>query len=207
MECDDEHAETLCDIMNDFKQSPSWFDRSWDAINHALNLRLEFFDHLYDVIQKSRLDEIVSKIQERKSLANADMGKDYFYNPTASDQDSIYRNTNEKHNIDFSVNRSPFPAEVIDARVVRIPEGRCNERHKHAHESIFYVIQGKASVQVDKSIQNVEAGEMAFVPRWCIHQTTNVGEDELVMLAITDFYLTGKVFIGNYNSTARMKKD
>ena len=52
MECDDEHAETLCDIMNDFKQSPSWFDRSWDAINHALNLRLEFFEHLYQMIQK-----------------------------------------------------------------------------------------------------------------------------------------------------------
>ena len=78
MECDDEHAETLCDIMNDFKQSPSWFDRSWDAINHALNLRLEFFDHLYDIIQKNRLERSFQKFKRESLLQMLIWGKIIF---------------------------------------------------------------------------------------------------------------------------------
>ena len=207
MECDDEHAETLCDIMGDFKQSPSWFERSWNAIDHALNLRLKFFDHLYELIQQNRVKKIVSNVQSRKSLAVEDEKDNYLFSPSIQSQESIYSNINEKHNINFSVSRAPFPAEILDARVVRIPPGKCNERHKHAHESIFYIINGKASVQIDKEVINVTSGDMTFVPRWCIHQTTNVGDEELIILAITDFYFTGKTFIGNYNSTARMKKD
>ena len=34
-------------------------------------------------------------------------------------------------------------------------------------------------------------GESVFVPRWEIHQSQNIGEGDLIIYAITDFYLTG----------------
>ena len=103
--------------------------------------------------------------------------------------------------------QSTLSAEVIDARLVTIPEGRCNERHKHAHESIFVILQGVARVMVGDRFIDLVEGESIFVPRWEIHQTQNVGDGELIIYAITDFYLTGSALIGNYNSTSRMNKE
>ena len=40
-----------------------------------------------------------------------------------------------------------------------------------------------------------------FVPRWSVHQSQNQGDGEMVILAITDFYLTGKALVGDYEFT------
>jgi hypothetical protein len=39
-----------------------------------------------------------------------------------------------------------------------------------------------------------------------LHQTENHSAGEMVILAITDHGLTGKAFIGDYDRTARLKK-
>jgi oxalate decarboxylase/phosphoglucose isomerase-like protein (cupin superfamily) len=52
----------------------------------------------------------------------------------------------------------------------------------------------------------VQPGDSVFVPRWSVHQSQNQGDGEMVILAITDFYLTGKALVGDYESTARMKR-
>ena len=54
---------------------------------------------------------------------------------------------------------------------------------------------------------DLEEGDSIFVPRWEIHQSQNVGNGDLIIYAITDFYLTGTALVGNYNSTARMKNN
>jgi hypothetical protein len=40
-----------------------------------------------------------------------------------------------------------------------------------------------------------------------MQQTENDGSCELLMLAITDYNLTGRALIGNYNRTARLRQD
>ncbi|MGA0870940.1 MAG: cupin domain-containing protein, partial [Planctomycetota bacterium] len=53
---------------------------------------------------------------------------------------------------------------------------------------------------------DVTAGDCVFVPRWAVHQSRNDGDEEMAILAVTDFYLTGKAFLGDYDATARAKR-
>lgn len=205
MECDDEHAVTLEEMMLSYSDQPEWYNSCARAMDWALTLRGRFFENLYEGLHQRRLKGLVDRIQARESLA-----------PTASDsakllwrQDSsaipLYSNTNERLNIQFEVERLPLKTEALDPRIVRIPVGRYNENHRHAHETIFYIMAGKGRVVVDSSTVEVKAGDVVFVPRWAMHQSQNSGDTEMVILAVTDFGLTGKAYVGDYNRTARMK--
>jgi mannose-6-phosphate isomerase-like protein (cupin superfamily) len=117
----------------------------------------------------------------------------------------MYRNENPKLGIDFSVERLGFPdIQTMDPRVVRIAPGKNNEFHKHAHESLFVVLQGEGEVRVGEEVTPVKAGSIAFVPRWIFHQTRNTSTtEELFVLAITDFGFTAAV-LGDYDRRTRL---
>jgi oxalate decarboxylase/phosphoglucose isomerase-like protein (cupin superfamily) len=51
----------------------------------------------------------------------------------------------------------------------------------------------------------VEPGDLVFVPRWALHQSENTGADTLTVLALTDFGLTEKAYVGNPMKTTRLK--
>ncbi|WP_225931584.1 cupin domain-containing protein [Leptolyngbya sp. 7M] len=85
-----------------------------------------------------------------------------------------------------------------------MPAGKANERHRHAHETLFYILEGSGTVLIDEAAIEVTAGDAVFIPRWCIHQSRNTGTDEMVILAVTDFGLTSKL-LGNYDQKTRMK--
>ena len=118
---------------------------------------------------------------------------------------AMYANTNERLNISFTVDRLGFPAiQAMDPRVLRIPAGKNNELHRHAHESLFVVLAGEGEVRVGERWSPVRTGDVAFVPRWIFHQTRNTSADtELVILAITDFGLTSAV-LGDYDKRTRL---
>src|SRR5262245_26636717 len=205
MECDDEHAITLEEIMLSYSDQPEWYNSCLKAMEKALSLRDRFFENLYEALQHRRLKGLMDRIQSRKSLA-----------PQTSDaaellwrQDDgtrrLYGNTNERLNIQFAVDSLPFMTEALDPRIVRIPAGRYNERHRHAHETIFYIMAGEGTVVVDDILVEVKPGDVVFVPRWAMHQSQNRSDNEMVILAVTDFGLTGRAYIGDYNRTARMK--
>jgi mannose-6-phosphate isomerase-like protein (cupin superfamily) len=116
----------------------------------------------------------------------------------------MYSNINERLNIEFNVERFAFPGlQTMDPRLVRIPPGRNNERHRHAHESIFVILEGQGEVLIGDTRIPVRKGDVAFVPRWIFHQTSNTGEVDLVVLAITDFGFTSAV-LGNYDRRTRL---
>ena len=118
----------------------------------------------------------------------------------------LYENKVDELNIDFAVQILPFPLEVLDPRIVRVAPHKANELHRHAHETVFIFLEGKGKVIVDNFENPVKPGDFAFIPRWCNHQSVNTGDTELVFLAVADFGLTGKSFVGNYLKTARMKR-
>lgn len=63
-------------------------------------------------------------------------------------------------NIEFTVTRPPFDTEVIDARFVKIPSGKFNEKHRHAHETVHSILSGKGKVVLDKDpVINVFEGD------------------------------------------------
>lgn len=118
---------------------------------------------------------------------------------------SLYRNSNKKLSIEFSVDKLNFTdIQVIDPRIVTISPSSNNELHKHAHESVFYIIRGTGEIIIGKHSIFVCTGDIAFVPRWIFHQSKNTSETEdLVILAITDFGLTSAV-LGDYDKRTRL---
>ena len=207
MACDDAHAATLEDILCSFRGQSDWEQQCRDALDLALRLRGAFFDQLMAEVRHRRVAGQLQRIQDRKSLLTPAIADAQLkFAPRTPAATPMYANKVEAMGIDFTVDRAPFPAEVLDARVVRIPAGKANERHKHAHETIFYFLAGTGRVMVDDRWIAVQPGDSVFVPRWSVHQSQNQGDGEMVILAITDFYLTGRALVGDYESTARMKR-
>ena len=162
-------------------------------------------EHRDESLQHRRLRGLIDRIQFRESLAPKMPDSAELLWRQDRGATPLYTNTNERLNIQFEVERLPLKTEALDPRIVRIPVGRYNERHRHAHETIFYIIAGEGKVVVESSTVEVKQGDVVFVPRWAIHQSQNGGDTEMVILAVTDFGLTGRAYVGDYNKTARMK--
>lgn len=205
MECDDEHAETLEKMMLSYATTPDWYNTCYRSMAYALGLRERFFNKLYDNLEVRRLQPILNHIREKVSLApDAPLKADLHYE-MGTVASPLYNNVNERLNIDFAVERIPFKTDVFDSRVLRVAPHKNNERHKHPHESIFYVIEGVGRVQVNETEMDIKVGDVIFVPRWAMHQSFNTGDKELLILALTDFGLTQQAFLGDHLSSTRQK--
>jgi hypothetical protein len=164
-------------------------------------------DQLYSHFQWKRNSSLFEKINERKSLTHSSRIEDFCSSLDDSRLTGLYNNQNEKLNIDFTVDILPFPLQVLDPRIVRIPPGKNNELHKHAHETVFIFLSGDGFVKIDDLKVPVKTGDFVFIPRWCMHQSVNTSNTEMIFLAVADFGITGKSFTGNYLKTARLKEE
>ncbi len=200
--CDDEHARTLAEMLCSFSQEPGWFERSARAIEQALLLRANFFEALYAACLQRRVANLFARLQARQSLYQSDR---VLHQRHDSNNQLLYTNENQRLNIQFTVEKLPFQGEVLDPRWLQIPVGKNNERHRHAHETLFYIVQGRARIAIDEHLLVAESGDTVFIPRWSVHQSHNIGDEELIILAVTDFGLTGK-YLGNYDGETRLKK-
>lgn len=181
-----------------------WFNNhdledSWSE--GFLNLISRFFGEL----QLNRIGVLLEKISLQKSLTHVSDAAELVSSLHDKKLKGLYNNKVDELNIDFSVSLLPFEMEVLDPRIVTVQPGKANEMHRHAHETVFIFLKGQGKVVVDQFENPVGPGDFAFIPRWCNHQSVNTGSEELVFLAVADFGLTGKSFIGNYLKTARMK--
>jgi quercetin dioxygenase-like cupin family protein len=149
------------------------------------------------------LDQLVATTKARTALGSELPGP--WTRDALAPGPTVYANQNERLNIDFTVERLGFPEiQTLDPRVVRIAPGRNNERHKHAHETLFVILEGEGEVLVGKIWGKVKKGDVAFVPRWIFHQTKNTSTTaDLVVLAITDFGFTSAV-LGDYDQRTRL---
>jgi quercetin dioxygenase-like cupin family protein len=167
----------------------------------------QVWDAIWIDLQWNRTGMLNEKINARKSLTHSDSADDFVSNVEDSRLEKIYNNQSDKLNIDFVVQRLPFPLEVLDPRIVTIPPHKTNELHKHAHETVFIFIAGSGHVKVDGMKIPVVPGDFVFIPRWCLHQSVNESNSDMVFLAVADFGITGKSFTGSYLKTARMKTE
>ena len=203
MECDDEHALTLKEMMLSYQDEPGFMQMAEEGLMRALDLRTQFFDGLYETIRNRRIQTLFDRIQNKTSLAAADETlKAQLGDGT---EDTLYDNTNDRLGIDFNVTRLPFKCEVLDPRILRIAPRKSNENHCHPHETLMYVIEGQGRVCIDEKTISVSAGDVVFIPRWCRHQSHNETEQTMTVLAIADYGLTSTAFIGNQLKTTRLK--
>jgi pyrroloquinoline quinone (PQQ) biosynthesis protein C/quercetin dioxygenase-like cupin family protein len=193
--CDDDHARTLENVMLSYAGDPSWFDACQAAMTRALDLRTEFFDGIFDAIQHRRLASIVARLHGHRSLL-AGLPDAAIHHRLDTATEPLYANQVDKLNVEFTVERLPLSAEVLDPRIVRIPPGKFNEKHKHAHETLIHILEGTGQVLVDDRTLAVRPGDSVLVPRWALHQTQNLGASELRFLAVTDFKLSQRAYLG-----------
>jgi len=148
--------------------------------------------------------ELVHRAKSREPLGRS-VPPEQWVASTDGSREAVYGNKNDRLKIDFSVERASFPeAQTMDPRIIRIAPLSCNERHKHAHESLFFVLEGEGEVLVGESWNPVSSGSLAFVPRWIMHQTRNTHpEQDLRILAVTDFGFTSAV-LGDYDKRTRL---
>jgi quercetin dioxygenase-like cupin family protein len=190
------------------------FDKMGAMLNHDISEIPQYtateelvWDAIWIDLQWNRTGMLNEKINARKSLTHSDSANDFISNVEDSRLEKIYNNQSDKLNIDFVVQRLPFPLEVLDPRIVTIPPHKTNELHKHAHETVFIFIAGSGHVKVDGLKIPVVPGDFVFIPRWCLHQSVNESDTDMVFLAVADFGITGKSFTGSYLKTARMKTE
>jgi quercetin dioxygenase-like cupin family protein/pyrroloquinoline quinone (PQQ) biosynthesis protein C len=194
--CDDAHAATLERMMASYADEPRWFETCAAAAVRALDLRAAFFGELFDALHRKRLEPVLSRMQARESLARGVADTALHHRPGGATV-AMYANEVARLNIQFTVERLPVAAEVLDPRMVRIPAGKFNEKHKHAHETLIHILDGTGQVLVDDRVFPVRAGDTVLVPRWAVHQTQNLGATELRFLAVTDFKLSQLAFVGD----------
>lgn len=207
MECDDEHAITLAELMQYYSSEPGWFEQCKAAINHALNLRRRFLDDALDFVLQARVKVLLDRVRGEHSLVTQDSTpKDFVHlsHDKSNRTSGLYSNKVDHLNIEFSVKRVDFGAEVFDVRVVTIAPHRNTEHHRHAHESLLTVTSGKGRVLVGDFTVDVGPGDTVFVPRWAMHQTQNTGDQSMELLAVTDYGLTRHAFLGDHLRTTRM---
>lgn len=210
MECDDEHAITLAELMRSFSGEPGWLEQCKAAIDHALNIRRQFLDDAFDFIQHTRLQSLLGRVRDEHSLVARDStAKDFVSsrNTTGAALSGLYSNRVEHLNVEFSVKRVDFGAEVFDVRQVNIAPNRNTEHHRHAHESLLTVVKGKGRVLVGDFTIDVAQGDTVFVPRWTMHQTQNTTDEAMELLAVTDYGLTRQAFLGDHLRTTRMNPE
>ena len=194
--CDDDHAITLERMMASYASEPGWFETCAGAMHRALELRAEFFTNIFDALGKQRLEPMLARMQRRQSLARG-LADDQIRHRAGGTTAPLYANQVDKLNVEFTVERLPLAAEVLDPRMVRIPAGKYNEKHKHAHETLIHIVEGTGRVIVDDRVLEVTAGDSVLVPRWAMHQTQNTGATEMRFLAVTDFNLSQRAYLGD----------
>lgn len=207
MECDDEHAITLAELMHSFSGEPGWFDQCKAAIDHALNIRRQFLDDALDFVLQARVKTLLDRVRGEHSLIpQTSTAKDFVHasHDKGNGASGLYSNKVDHLNIDFFVNRVDFGAEVFDVRLVTIAPHRNTEHHRHAHESLLTVTSGKGRVLVGDFTVDVGPGDTVFVPRWAMHQTQNTGDQSMELLAVTDYGMTRHAFLGDHLRTTRM---
>jgi pyrroloquinoline quinone (PQQ) biosynthesis protein C/quercetin dioxygenase-like cupin family protein len=194
--CDDSHAETLEHMMRSYADDPGWFDTCLAAMTRALDLRAEFFANIFNALQQRRLAAIVSRMYGHQSLAKGMPEAGIVHRPD-DPAVPLYENQVDKLNVQFTVERLPLSAEVLDPRMVRIPPGKFTEKHRHAHETLIHILEGTGQVLVDERVLAVRPGDSVLVPRWALHQTQNLGATEMRFLAVTDFNFSQRTYLGD----------
>jgi pyrroloquinoline quinone (PQQ) biosynthesis protein C/mannose-6-phosphate isomerase-like protein (cupin superfamily) len=200
--CDDDHAETLERMMCSYFDEPDWYNTCLRATEHALTLRERFFENLIDALPHERVKRLIASVQ-----SETPEGSGPFVHKREQSGQLLYQNFDAREKLEFRVERLPFHAEVLDPRVVHIPPGKCNELHKHGHETLIHVTTGRGRAEIGEQQIDVKAGDTLYVPRWVMHRVNNTGTEALSYFAVTDFGFASKVHQGDYLEGHRQKPE
>ena len=80
-----------------------------------------------------------------------------------------------------TVNEELCGARKLLAGMYYLKPGLTSKQDIHNEEELYYVVKGKGRIVLGGQPFLMEGGNIVFIPPNCSHQTTNVGEEELVL--------------------------
>ncbi|MFL5346409.1 MAG: cupin domain-containing protein [Hyalangium sp.] len=206
MQADSPRASLLEELVLAHAREPGWFDMCLRALERALELQRSFFEGLFESVHHQRLGPLLERIQARLPLAPEQPEPRTFHLGDRSHVVPFFHHAHEQHGIDFSVDRVPFPSEVLETSVVRVSPGHRSEPREHAYEVLLLVVSGTGHVQVRGTGVDVKPGEAIFVPRWASHQAQCTGAEPLVLLTVTDHGLTRRAHEDEVRRADKLKR-
>jgi mannose-6-phosphate isomerase-like protein (cupin superfamily) len=199
-------AKALEELVLSHAQEPGWADTCLHAMERALELQRSFFEGLYEAVQHRRLAPLMERIQARLPLAPERPEARTVHLGDLSEVVPFYRHTHELRGIDFTVDRVPFRAEVLETSLVRVAPGHCEEAREHAYEVLLVVLGGTGKVLVRGTVVDVKPGDVVFIPRWASHQARNPGAEPLTLLVVTDHGFTRRAHADEVLRATRLKR-
>lgn len=76
------------------------------------------------------------------------------------------------------------PTRMIDARVMELDPGRRTSTHRHTHDAVVFVLQGRGTTVIDGRSMEWEPWDVLHTPAWSWHSHT--AAEPARLLAITD---------------------
>jgi mannose-6-phosphate isomerase-like protein (cupin superfamily) len=198
-------ASLLEEWMRSHAGEPGWFELSLQALERALELQEHFFESLFEALQQRRLGPLLERLQARQPLVPESPEPRSVHLSGLSNVVPFYRHAHELRGIDCTVDRVPFPAEVLETTLVRVAPGHGSEPREHAYEVLLTVLSGTGRVRVRGTEVDVKPGDAVFVPRWASHQAHATGTEPLALLAVTDHGFTRRAHEEELLRAARLK--
>jgi mannose-6-phosphate isomerase-like protein (cupin superfamily)/pyrroloquinoline quinone (PQQ) biosynthesis protein C len=203
-----DHAgiHALEELVLSHAREPGWSDQCQRAMDRALELQNGFLDSLFEAVQHRRLAPLLGRIQARLPLVPEQPDPRTLHLGDLSELTPFYRHAHEQRGIDCTVERVPFPAEVLETNVLRVAPGHRSEPREHAHEVLLVALSGTGRVHVRGTTMNVKPGDAVFVPRWAGHQAESTGSEPLTLLTVTDHGFTRRANEEELLRAARLKR-
>lgn len=82
-----------------------------------------------------------------------------------------------------------LPSSTVSLSVGDLEPGARTSNHRHAYESLIYVIAGKGHTIIEGKRFDWEAGDAVYVPPWCWHVHVAAPETEARYLTATNMPL------------------
>lgn len=67
-----------------------------------------------------------------------------------------------------------------------LPPGGVSTRHSLKTSEVYYILQGKGIMHIDKETAHVSPGQAIYIPPKAVQYIENVGDGDLVFLCIVD---------------------
>jgi len=198
-------ASLLEEWVRSHAGEPGWFELSLQAVERALALQERFFNGVFEALQQRRLGPLLERLQVRQPLAPESPEPRSVHLSGLSNVVPFYRHTHELRGIDCTVDRVPFPAEVLETTLVRVAPGHGSEPREHAYEVLLTVLSGTGRVRVRGTEVEVKPGDAVFVPRWASYQAHATGAETLTLLTVTDHGFTRRAHEEELLRAARLK--
>ena len=75
-------------------------------------------------------------------------------------------------------------ANNFEVRVFTIPVGGASSLDEHAHDHGVVVMHGRARVMLGDAYDEVQAGDVVYIPSWERHQFVTLGDEPFSFLCI-----------------------